>query len=80
MNENDVLVDTTVENEVCAEESNQISAGKTIAICTAAGAAGGLIVTAAIRIGKKLWNWGKAKVAARKASKEEAVEAEEETK
>lgn len=79
MNENEMLVDTTVENEVCAEESNQISAGKTIAICTAAGAVGGVAITAAIKLGKKLWNWAKAKVAERKASKE-AVEAEEETK
>lgn len=79
MNENEMLVDTTVENEV-TEESNQISAGKTIAICTAAGAVGGVAITAAINLGKKLWNWAKAKVAERKASKEEAVEAEEETK
>lgn len=79
MNENEMLVDTTVENEV-TEESNQISAGKTIAICTAAGAVGGVVVTAAIKLGKRLWNKVKAKIAERKASKEEAVEAEEETK
>ena len=80
MNENDVMVDTTVENEVCAEESNQISAGKTIAICTAAGAVGGVVVTAAIKLGKRIWSKVKAKIAERKASKEEAVEAEEENK
>lgn len=80
MNENEMLVDTTVENEQATEKSETMSAVKGIALCTAAGAVGVLIAETTFRVGKKLWNWAKAKVASHKASKEEAVEAEEETK